>query len=73
MKKRIMRRLRVGEYVGDVKVEVRDGQSPLNTWAPYLSPDEARKFDDVRQALRRGDLKAASKHGRVYRLSPVEI
>ena len=40
-------------------------------WAPYLSVEDAYKLDDVREALRRGDLKAAMRFARVYRLTPV--
>jgi hypothetical protein len=40
-------------------------------WSPYLSPDDARKLDTVRLALRRGDIAEAAKHGRVFELTPV--
>jgi len=40
-------------------------------WSPYLSLDDAYRLDDVREALRRGDLKAASRLARVYTLTPV--
>ena len=40
-------------------------------WSPYLSLDDAYKLDDVRQALRQGDIRAASKQARVYKLTPV--
>jgi hypothetical protein len=41
-------------------------------WAPYLSLDDAYKLDDVREALRDGDIKRASQlSARVYRLTPV--
>ncbi len=42
-------------------------------WSPYLSLQDAYKLDDVRQALRRGDLEAAARLGRVYRLIPVAV
>jgi len=57
-----------GNYVAEVKVEViyaDDG------WSPYLSVEDAFKLDDVRDALRRGDLKAATRIARVYSLTPV--
>ena len=38
---------------------------------PILSPDEVRKLDAVRLALRRGDIAEAAKHGRVFELTPV--
>ncbi len=40
-------------------------------WSPYLSREDAQKLDDVRKALRRGDVVAASKLAKVYRLTPV--
>jgi hypothetical protein len=40
-------------------------------WSPYLAPGDAEKLDDVREALRLGDLARASELARVYRLEPV--
>jgi hypothetical protein len=40
-------------------------------WSPYLSVEDAYKLDDVRQALRAGDLKMASKIGRIFKLTPI--
>ncbi len=57
-----------GEYAAELDVELIE--SPEG-WAPYLSLDDARKLDRVREALRRGDLKQASKFARVYRLMPI--
>jgi hypothetical protein len=42
-------------------------------WSPFLSLQDAYKLDDVRRALRRGDIETASKLGRVFRLIPVAI
>ena len=39
----------------------------------YLSVDDAYRLDDVRAALRRGDLRAASRLARVYTLTPVTV
>jgi len=43
----------------------------LGGWSPYLSIDDARKLDEVRLALRRGDVAAASRYGRVFELTPI--
>ncbi len=59
-----------GEYVAEVDVELLIADEG---WSPYLSLDDANKLDDVRLALRRGDLDAASRLGRVYRLTPVSV
>jgi hypothetical protein len=42
-------------------------------WSPYLSLEDAQKLDEVREALRRGDLTRASQLGRVYQLTPVAV
>ena len=57
-----------GQYVAEVEVELIQAD---DAWAPYLSVEEARKLDDVRTALRQGDLAGAAKLARVYRLTPV--
>jgi hypothetical protein len=57
-----------GQYVAEVEVELIESD---DAWAPYLSVEEARKLDEVRKALRRGDLLGAGKLARVYRLTPV--
>lgn len=57
-----------GDYVAEVKVELIITDEG---WAPYLSLKDAYKLDDVREALRRGDLHAASQQARIYKLVPV--
>jgi hypothetical protein len=60
--------LHEGDYVAEVDVELVDTDGG---WSPYLSLDDAYRLDDVREALRRGDIKAASRLARVYTLTPV--
>jgi hypothetical protein len=60
--------VREGSYVAEVEIdliETGDG------WSPYLSREDATKLDDVREALRREDIVAASRLARVYGLMPV--
>ncbi|MFW5909799.1 MAG: hypothetical protein ACOCUM_03390 [Thiohalospira sp.] len=57
-----------GPYVAEVDVELIEDETG---WAPYLSVDDAFKLDDVRDALRNGDLQAASRYARLYELQPV--
>ena len=57
-----------GEYVAEVEVELLES---AEEWAPYLSLEDAKKLDEVREALRRGDFTTASKLARVFRLTPV--
>lgn len=59
-----------GKYVAEVDVELLDAD---DGWSPYLSLEDAYRLDDVRDALRRGDLEAAARHGRVYTLTPVAM
>jgi len=59
-----------GKYAAAVDVELIEAE---DEWAPYLSLDDAYKLDDVREALRRGDLKAASQKARVFIMQPVAI
>lgn len=59
-----------GNYVAEVDVELIDADTG---WSPYLSLDDAYKLDDVRDALRRGDIKTATGLARVYTLTPVAV
>ncbi len=59
-----------GSYVAEVDVEMEFHDAP---WAPYLLLEDAYKLDAVREALRQGDLKAASRHSRVYTMQPVMV
>lgn len=57
-----------GDYVAEVGIVIDQSDGP---WAPYVSPDEAAKLDAVRLALRKNDIEAAAKYGKVYRVSLV--
>ena len=57
-------------YVAEVDVELLDEPEG---WAPYLPLEDAYRLDDIREALRRGDIKAAAKHSRVFSLTPVAV
>ena len=59
-----------GKYVAEIDVELIETD---DEWSPHLSLKEAGKLDDVRDALRRGDLKTASRYGRVYTLTPLAV
>ena len=61
--------VREGEYAADVPVEFIEDETG---WSPYLLPEDAYKLDDVRKALRAGDLESAGRFARVFRLEPVE-
>ncbi len=57
-----------GQFVAEVEVELVQSD---DSWAPYLSVEDAGKLDDVRAALRRGDIQAAAQFGRIYGLKPL--
>lgn len=64
------RLVREGEFVAEVDVSLVEAQGG---WTPCLSLEDAYKLDDVRDALRAGDIKRASQlANRVYRLTPIE-
>jgi hypothetical protein len=57
-----------GKYVAEVEVGLVEDDTG---WSPYLSLEDAYKLDDVREALRHGDLETAARYGRIYELRPV--
>jgi hypothetical protein len=68
--KQVTRLIHEGEYVAKVEITliVTDDK-----WSPYLSPEDTYKLDDVRQALRRGDLETATRLAQVFKLTPVAV
>jgi len=71
MKKRRRTKLvHEGEYVAEVDVELIDMNKG---WSPYLSLDDAYKLDDIRNALRQGDVKSAAQLARIFTLTPVAV
>jgi hypothetical protein len=69
MKKRNRTKLvHEGKFVAEVDVELIETDEG---WSPYLSLEDSYKLDDVRDALRRGDLEAAARLARVFKLMPV--
>ncbi len=59
-----------GQYAAEVEVDLIDTDTG---WSPYLSLPDAQKLDEVRKALRSGDLKRASQLARVFELLPVKV
>ncbi len=59
-----------GSYVAEVDVELVEDEAG---WSPYLTVEDACRLDDVRLALRNGDLSSAARFARVFRLEPVAV
>ena len=59
-----------GQFVAQVEVDLIETDSG---WAPHLSLDDAYTLDDVREALRRGDIQSASRKAQVFVLTPVAL
>ena len=59
-----------GKYVAEVDVELIENEEG---WSPYISVEDAYKLDDIRDALRREDIKRASQFGRIFSLTPVAV
>ncbi len=60
--------VREGRYVAEVEVESIETDSD---WSPYVSLQDALKLENVRLALRQGDLETAAKFGAIYELTPI--
>jgi hypothetical protein len=67
-KRRYTKMIHEGKYVAEVEVELIFTDKG---WSPYLSLDDAYKLDDIRETLKRGDIKSATKLGKIYTLTPV--
>ena len=69
MKKRSRKKLiHEGQYVAEVDVELLETE---DEWSPYLSLQDAYKLDEVRAALRSGDIESAARQGKIYTLMPI--
>ena len=71
MRKKIRKKyIHEGKFAAEVTVELLETDEE---WSPYLSLEDAYRLDDVRAALKRGDIKTASKYGKVFELTPVDL
>jgi hypothetical protein len=62
--------IREGRYAAEADVELIEEEGG---WGPYFSLDDAKKLDAVRLALRAGNVAAAAKLARVFKLQPVTM
>ena len=68
-KKHSTKYIHEGKYVAEVQIDLLETN---DDWSPHLSIEDAYKLDDVRKALQSGDIKTASRYGKVFILKPVE-
>ena len=68
MNRKSFRFVHTDKYAAEVEIELIPDDG---AWGPYLSKDDALKLDRVRAALKRGDIDAASREGRVFQLLPL--
>ncbi len=59
---------REGSYLAEVEIALHYSDE---SWSPTMSLDDAKRLDEVRLALRWGDLQSASRLARVYELKPI--
>jgi hypothetical protein len=68
MTRKTIKLIHQGRYAAEVPVTLIEDDTG---WSPYLSVEDAKKLDQVRKALRDGDIAAAAEHSRVFELVPV--
>lgn len=66
--KRSIKHIHEGNYVADVEVDLIYDDLP---WSPTLTPADVEKLERVRLALRHGDLAAAARDAKVFKLMPL--
>ena len=59
-----------GRYAAEVFIDLEYSDA---SWSPTMSEADAQKLEPVRLALRRNDVVAAARHGRVFELVPVSV
>jgi hypothetical protein len=57
-----------GDYIAEVDVDLLFDE---HGWSPYLSLDDAYRLDDIREALKKGDVASAANSSRVYALTRI--
>jgi hypothetical protein len=70
MTRKSIKLIHEGKYAAEIPVELIEDDT---AWSPYLTPDDVRKLDAVRLALRAGNIGEAAKYGRVFELTPVTV
>ena len=69
-KRRHTKFIHEGKYIAEVIIELINEDIG---WSPYISLEDAQKLDDVRESLRKGDLKTAKNLAKIYTLNPIVV
>lgn len=70
MKKREYKKIiKEGTFLAEIDIHLIDTDSD---WSPCISIEDVVKIDEVRDALRKGELSIASKYAKIYSLQPLE-
>lgn len=64
------KRIYVGDVMAEIEVEMADEPE---AWGPHIDPSELDRIDELRRALKTGDLKAASRLGKLYSVKPLAV
>lgn len=57
-------------YVAEIEVVLVESE---DSWTPWMTVEDACRLDEVRKALKAGDLSEAARYGKIYRLQPVAV
>jgi len=63
--------LHEGHYVAQVEIELIDSTNINSGWSPAMSLDTAYLLDDIRLALREGNIKRASQYARIFEMQQI--
>jgi len=69
-RRRQTRFIHEGQYAAEVEVDLLETEEG---WPLYVSLVDADKLDEVRAALRRGDLHRAGQLARLFKLTPITV
>ncbi len=70
MARKQIKHIHEGQYVAEVEIELVDSDI---SWSPTMSLEDAYHLDDIRKALKAGDLAAAAKNARVYEMKRIAL
>jgi len=66
--RKITKLIRAGNYIAEVDIRLIEDETG---WSPYISKEDASRLDEVRLALKAGDLRKAARWARIFSLTPI--